>query len=103
LVIVLLLPAFFAFTGLRTQIGLVHGVGEWTICALIIAVASVGKFGGASIAAVDNSAPASTHPEPTYKSGKLFIQPGPLLSCRFDRQLFLAERLNSWPPFIYLR
>jgi Kef-type K+ transport system membrane component KefB len=51
LVIVLLLPAFFAFTGLRTQIGLVHGTGEWMVCALIIAVASVGKFGGATIAA----------------------------------------------------
>jgi Kef-type K+ transport system membrane component KefB len=51
LVIVLLLPAFFAFTGLRTQIGLVHGTGEWMVCALIIAVASVGKFGGAAIAA----------------------------------------------------
>src|SRR5688572_33024707 len=26
---VLLLPAFFAFTGLRTQIGLVQGAGDW--------------------------------------------------------------------------
>ena len=51
LVIVLLLPAFFAFTGLRTQIGLVHGASEWMVCALIIAVASSGKFGGAAIAA----------------------------------------------------
>jgi len=51
LVIVLLLPAFFAFTGLRTQIGLVSGLDQWLICALIIAVASLGKFGGATIAA----------------------------------------------------
>jgi Kef-type K+ transport system membrane component KefB len=51
LVIVLLLPAFFAFTGLRTQIGLVNGLDQWLICALIIAVASMGKFGGAAIAA----------------------------------------------------
>jgi Kef-type K+ transport system membrane component KefB/nucleotide-binding universal stress UspA family protein len=51
LVIVLLLPAFFAFTGLRTQIGLVNGLDQWLICALIIAVASIGKFGGAAIAA----------------------------------------------------
>ena len=51
LVIVLLLPAFFAFTGLRTQIGLVSGLDQWLICALIIAVASMGKFGGAAIAA----------------------------------------------------
>jgi Kef-type K+ transport system membrane component KefB len=51
LVIVLLLPAFFAFTGLRTQIGLVNGLDQWLICALIILVASMGKFGGAAIAA----------------------------------------------------
>jgi Kef-type K+ transport system membrane component KefB len=51
LVLVLLLPAFFAFTGLRTQIGLVSGWEQWMICALIIAVASAGKFGGGTIAA----------------------------------------------------
>ena len=51
LVLVLLLPAFFAFTGLRTQIGLVSGWEHWMICALIIAVASAGKFGGGTIAA----------------------------------------------------
>jgi Kef-type K+ transport system membrane component KefB len=46
LVTVLLLPAFFAFTGMRTEIGLVSGVDEWLICAVIILVATVGKFGG---------------------------------------------------------
>jgi Kef-type K+ transport system membrane component KefB len=51
LVLVLLLPAFFAFTGMRTQIGLVSGLNDWLICGLIIAVASVGKFGGSAIAA----------------------------------------------------
>lgn len=51
LVIVLLLPAFFAFTGLRTQIGLVRGVQQWMLCGLIIVVASAGKFGGSLIAA----------------------------------------------------
>jgi Kef-type K+ transport system membrane component KefB len=51
LVIVLLLPAFFAFTGLRTQIGLVSGLDQWLICGFIIVVASLGKFGGAAIAA----------------------------------------------------
>ena len=50
-VVVLLLPAFFAFTGLRTQIGLLHGAADWLACALIIAVASAGKFGGTAIAA----------------------------------------------------
>jgi len=51
IVIVLLLPAFFAYTGLRTQIGLVNGSEQWMMCAMIIAVASAGKFGGSAIAA----------------------------------------------------
>jgi Kef-type K+ transport system membrane component KefB len=49
-VVVMLLPAFFAFTGLRTQIGLIHGE-QWLICGLIILVACAGKFGGSAIAA----------------------------------------------------
>jgi Kef-type K+ transport system membrane component KefB len=51
LVVVFLLPAFFAFTGMRTQIGLISGLDNWLACALIIAVACLGKFGGSSIAA----------------------------------------------------
>lgn len=51
LVTILLLPAFFAFTGMRTQIGLLAGVGEWLICGLIIVVATAGKFGGTLVAA----------------------------------------------------
>ena len=47
IVIVLLLPAFFAYTGLRTQIGLVSGYEQWMMCALIIA----GRVGRASSAA----------------------------------------------------
>ncbi len=47
---VLLLPAFFAFTGMRTRIDLVSGVEPWLICALIIVVATLGKFGGTYIA-----------------------------------------------------
>jgi Kef-type K+ transport system membrane component KefB len=50
-VIVFLLPAFFAFTGLRTQIGLVSGREQWVFCALIILIASLGKFGGSAVAA----------------------------------------------------
>lgn len=45
-VTVLLLPAFFAFTGMRTRIDLVNGTQAWLACAVIIAVATVGKFGG---------------------------------------------------------
>jgi Kef-type K+ transport system membrane component KefB len=50
-VVVLLLPAFFAYTGMRTKLGLVSGADQWALCALIIVAASVGKFGGSSIAA----------------------------------------------------
>jgi Kef-type K+ transport system membrane component KefB len=51
LVTVLLLPAFFAFTGMRTQIGLVAGVEQWLVCGLIMLVATAGKFGGTLVAA----------------------------------------------------
>lgn len=50
-VVVLLLPAFFAFTGMRTEIGLVSGLEDWLWCGLIIAVAAAGKFGGTLAAA----------------------------------------------------
>ncbi|MGC3981898.1 MAG: cation:proton antiporter [Steroidobacteraceae bacterium] len=48
---VLLLPLFFAFTGLRTEIGLLNGMQDWLICLAIIAVATLGKMGGSTIAA----------------------------------------------------
>lgn len=50
-VTILLLPAFFAFTGMRTRIDLVTGLDQWLLCGLIIIVASLGKFGGTLIAA----------------------------------------------------
>jgi K+:H+ antiporter len=51
LVVVLFLPAFFAFTGMRTQIGLVQGAAQWLACGVILATASLGKFGGSFVAA----------------------------------------------------
>jgi Kef-type K+ transport system membrane component KefB len=51
LVTVLLLPSFFALTGMRTQIGLVAGSEEWFACALIILAATIGKFGGTLLGA----------------------------------------------------
>jgi Kef-type K+ transport system membrane component KefB len=50
-VTVLFLPAFFAFTGMRTRIGLVSGAEQWLLCGVITLVASLGKFGGSSVAA----------------------------------------------------
>jgi Kef-type K+ transport system membrane component KefB len=46
----LLLPLFFAFTGLRTNIGLVKGPQMWWYCGLIILVATAGKMGGSTLA-----------------------------------------------------
>ena len=50
-VTVLLLPAFFAFTGMRTRIDLVSGLDQWLLCGLIVLVATGGKFGGTVVAA----------------------------------------------------
>ena len=49
--VVLLLPIFFAFTGLRTDVGLVSGAEMWMWCGLILLVAVAGKFGGCIVAA----------------------------------------------------
>ena len=49
-VTILLLPAYFAFTGMRTEIGLLSGAGSWLACGLIIAVATVGKVAGTALA-----------------------------------------------------
>jgi Kef-type K+ transport system membrane component KefB len=46
-----LLPLFFAFTGLRTQIGLLNDWQSWLMCLAVIAVAIAGKLGGSMIAA----------------------------------------------------
>jgi Kef-type K+ transport system membrane component KefB len=51
IVVVLLLPIFFAFTGMRTQIGLLASWTDWLFCALIVLVATAGKFGGSFAAA----------------------------------------------------
>lgn len=45
------LPLFFAFTGMRTQIGLLDDAQSWLICLLVLCVAIFGKLGGAAIAA----------------------------------------------------
>jgi Kef-type K+ transport system membrane component KefB len=50
-VTLLLLPLFFAATGLRTSIALLNDAEMWFYCALTVGVAILGKFGGAMIAA----------------------------------------------------
>jgi Kef-type K+ transport system membrane component KefB len=39
------------FTGLRTQIGLLHDLEGWSLCLLITAIATLGKLGGSAAAA----------------------------------------------------
>lgn len=51
-VAVMFLPAFFAFTGMRTEVGLLSTQADWMYCGLIVAVATIGKFGGAFLAAL---------------------------------------------------
>lgn len=49
--LVLLLPLFFVFTGLRTQIALLNDSSLYGVTAMIIAVAVFGKFIGSALAA----------------------------------------------------
>lgn len=49
--LVLLLPLFFVFTGLRTEIGLLNDPYLWKVCGFIILVAVTGKFIGGALAA----------------------------------------------------
>src|SRR5262249_20798611 len=50
-VLVMLLPIFFAYTGMRTELQLVSGVQNWAYCVLIVVVACAGKVGGTFFAA----------------------------------------------------
>ena len=49
--VILLLPLFFVFTGLRTEIGLINDPYLWKVTGCIILVAVVGKFVGSALAA----------------------------------------------------
>lgn len=49
--VIILLPLFFVFTGLRTEIGLISDPELMKMTGLIIAVAVIGKFLGSAIAA----------------------------------------------------
>lgn len=51
LIVVLLLPIYFALTGLRSSIFLITGAQMWIYCAVIIVLAVTGKWGGSMLAA----------------------------------------------------
>ncbi len=48
--VVLLLPLYFAITGLRTSVGLLNSLEAWGVCGLVVLVAIAGKWGGAMAA-----------------------------------------------------
>jgi Kef-type K+ transport system membrane component KefB len=48
---VLLVPLFFVFTGLRTEIGLLGEPLDWVFTLAIIVLATLGKLGGCALAA----------------------------------------------------
>jgi len=50
-VMVFFLPIFFTYTGLRTQIGSLDSAAAWGWCLLLIALATLGKFGASYLAA----------------------------------------------------
>jgi Kef-type K+ transport system membrane component KefB len=50
-VTVFFMPIFFTYTGLRTSVGSLSTPSLWGWCALTIALATLGKFGGAYVAA----------------------------------------------------
>jgi K+:H+ antiporter len=56
-VVVIALPVFFAFSGLRTRIGLQGDPAQWLDLLIIVAVASVGKIGGCLLAAWSQGVP----------------------------------------------
>lgn len=48
---VFFLPIFFTYTGLRTNVGALDSAALWGWCALLIALATIGKLGGCYLAA----------------------------------------------------
>jgi Kef-type K+ transport system membrane component KefB len=50
-VLVFFLPIFFTYTGLRTNIGGLDSLALWGWCGLTLLLATIGKFGGAYLAA----------------------------------------------------
>lgn len=49
--VLFLLPLFFAYTGLRTELNFPGGAMAWALCGIIILVAIAGKLGGVTLAA----------------------------------------------------
>jgi len=49
--VILLMPLFFAYSGLQTEIALLSEPREWVVAIALLVCATLGKFGGTAIAA----------------------------------------------------
>ena len=78
---VLMLPLFFAYSGLRTDIGLLVGDATlWLWCGAILLVAVVGKLGSAAVAA-----------RSVGESWNRSLQIGTLMNCRGLTELIVLN------------
>ena len=50
-VLTILLPVFFAYSGIRTEVGLLNSPDLWLLCAAVVGVAIIGKYVGTYVAA----------------------------------------------------
>ncbi|MBE1489732.1 cation:proton antiporter domain-containing protein [Plantactinospora soyae] len=77
---VLMLPLFFAYSGLRTNLTLLADASQWLWCAVILVVAVVGKLVSAAVAArsVGESLPRA-------------LQIGVLMNCRGLTELIVLN------------
>jgi Kef-type K+ transport system membrane component KefB/nucleotide-binding universal stress UspA family protein len=50
-VLIFLLPIFFAYSGLKTEVGLLNRPELWLLCGAVLAVAIIGKYVGTYVAA----------------------------------------------------
>jgi len=90
----LLLPLFFVFTGLRTEIGLLNTPELWMLCALFIVVGVAGKFLGTSVAA-----------RMTGESHRNSLSLGALMNARGLMELIVLNigyEMGILPPTIFV-
>lgn len=76
----LMLPMFFAYSGLRTNIGLLNDVSSWLWCGAIVLVAIVGKLAGSAVAA-----------RAAGENWNRSLQIGTLMNCRGLTELIVLN------------
>src|SRR5574344_1133759 len=92
--LVFFLPLFFAYTGLRTHIGLIDSMDLWLVALLFTLLAIVGKLGGCAVAA-----------RLTGSSWKESLQIGTLMNTRGLMELValnIGYEMGVLPPRIFV-